>query len=40
MQLTGNHLNLEYKKFKSVRRMNAEDCIVLSIHPWYVDYTH
>lgn len=39
MQLSRNDINLEYKKLKAVRKMNAEDCIILSIHPWYGEDT-
>lgn len=39
MKLSGNHVNLEYKRLKAVRKMNAGDCIVLSIDPWYGEDT-
>lgn len=40
MQISGNHVNPECKKLKAVRKMNAEECIVLSIHPWCGEDAH
>lgn len=40
MQLSGNHVNLEHKKLNDVRRMNAEEYVILSIHPWCGEDVH
>lgn len=35
MKLSGNHVNLKYKRLKAVRKMNAGDSVILSSDPWY-----
>lgn len=40
MQLSGNHVNLEYRKLNDVWRMNAEEYVILSIHPWCGEDVH